>query len=444
MSEKDLNVCATPEDKIIEFQPDALELKNQRLPLGIKLCVWLPFVVLVSAIIWACIAKVDVVIPGSGKLVTNTPTIVMKPLERSVIKVINVRIGDIVRKGQILITFDPTINNAEASRLKNELGAYTAEYNRLRAEFSGVEYKPGSGQFEQWQKAIYDQRQRYFRERMTYFDEAVAQVKASIKSKGDSLNKQRERLAAVQQLEDMFRKLHESKVTSLKELIQMSISRMEMEATVDQLENELLELQHRLGSLQAEKNSFIQEWLNSVSENMVQADRNRTSIAKEYDKVARLIEYVYLRAPCDAVVHEIAAFSPGSAVQEAEALITLIPIDGNIELEGEIRPQDIGKVKVGSPVRVKLTAFPFQKHGTLNGVVRNISENTIERSGGQMPVSYFRARISISGQLNKVPDDFRLIPGMEAQCEIKCDTRRVITYILYPLIKALDETAREP
>ena len=59
-------------------------------------------------------------------------------------------------------------------------------------------------------------------------------------------------------------------------------------------------------------------------------------------------------------------------------------------------------------------------------------------------MKYYRARISVSGELRNIDEGFRLIPGMEAQCEIKCDRRRVIEYILHPLIKALDEAAREP
>ena len=210
-------------------------------------------------------------------------------------------------------------------------------------------------------------------------------------------------------------------------------------------ENALLELQHKMGTTKAEQNSFVQEWRNKISEDMVSVDRNLTSVKKEYDKVARLIEYVYLRAPCESVVHEIASFSPGSAVQEAEALITLIPLNGEIELECKIRPQDIGKIKVGSKSRIKLSAYPFQKYGTLDGTVRTISENTFQEQSNALEAgAYYRTRVTVSGKLNTKAKDFRLIPGMEAQCEIKCDRRRVIEYVLYPLIKALDEAGREP
>ena len=433
-----------PPEQIIKSQPDALEIKNQVLPRAIRFCVWFPAITVGIAIVWACVAKTDVIVEGGGKLVTNRPTIVMKPLERSVIKQIHVRIGDMVKAGQILITFDPEINKAEADRLKNEIVALEAQLSRLQAEFQAQPYNGNQEQFSRWQVAIYLQRQEYYREKLNYYSEASKQLEASVKRNQDSLLKQKERLESMKTLEEMFRSLHEKKAASLKDLIQVSLSRMEMESTVDQLENELLELEHRKGTLNADKNSFIQEWRNKISEEMVTVDRNLASIRKEYDKQARLLEYVHLRAPCNAIVHEVAPFSPGSAVREAESLITLIPLEGDIEVEAELRPEDIGKVKVGAQAKVKLTAWPFQKHGTLDGLVRNISEDTLEKNMAGVPVSYYRVRVTVSGKLKGVKDDFRLIPGMETQCEIKCGRRRVIEYVLYPLIKAFDETAREP
>ena len=433
-----------PPRQIIESLPDALEITNQPLPVFIKFGVWFPVVAVILVIIWASLAQNDVIVQGNGKLVTNRPTIVMKPLERSVIKQIHVRIGDMVKTGQILITFDPEINKAEADRLRNEIVALEAQLSRLQAEFQGKNYAGSGEQFSRWQVAIYRQRQEFFKEKLNYYSEALKQLDASVKSNQDSLRKQKERLDSMKTLEDMFRSLHQKKAASLKDLIQMSISRMEMESTVDRLANELLELEHRKGITIAEKNTFIQEWRNKISEEMVSVDRNLASIRKEYDKQARLLEYVNLRSPCNAIVHEVAPFSPGSAVREAESLITLIPLEGSIELEAELRPEDIGKVRPGAQAKIKLTAWPFQKHGTLDGVVRNISEDTLEKNVGGSQISYYRVRVTISGKLRGVKENFRLIPGMESQCEIKCGRRRIIEYVLYPLIKALDETAREP
>lgn len=437
-----------PEDAV-DFQPDALEIKNQKLPLWARYSVFSSFIFLAGAILWACLGKVDVIIQANGKLVSDRQNIVMKPLERTLIKKVNVKIGDIVMPDQVLITFDPTINSAESERLKNELNALTAQFQRLKSEFEETPYLvQGSEKSSKWQQAIYTQRQKHYQEKINYYDGALKQLDAARKGKEDNLRKQQERLAAVKKIEEMFKTLHGKQVTSLKELLQISITRMEMESNVDTLENSLIELSHQRESMSSEKKSFIQEWRSNLSEEMVKVERELSSMQKQYEKNERLVSAVYLRAPCKAVVQELAAFPEGSAVREAESLVTLVPLDGTIEVEAEIQPQDIGKVKVGSSARIKLNAYPFQKHGTLDGEIRDISEDTLQH---QKPSSepgnsnsYYRAKITTSGKLHGTPAAFRLIPGMEVQTEIKTGERRIIEYVVYPLIKSLDETAREP
>lgn len=95
---------------------------------------------------------------------------------------------------------------------------------------------------------------------------------------------------------------------------------MQMEVEVDRLRNNLKELEHEEQSVIASRNSFMEEWRKAISEEMVKVRRELTSTLMEYQKQRQLATYVYLRAPCEAVVHEIASFSEGSAVREAEAL----------------------------------------------------------------------------------------------------------------------------
>ena len=433
----------------IEFQPDALEIANSRLPLWARYSVLFAFLFVAGALLWATLGKVDVIVTGNGKVVSDKQTIVMKPLELTVIEKIHVRVGEIVQPGQVLITFRPTINMAEAQRLKLEINSLSAQFERLQAEFHDRDYQASSQErFPRLQEAIFRQRREYYLQKLSYYDEALKQLDAQKKSREENLAKQRERLAEIQKLEETFIQLMARKAMTLKDLTETKLSRMQMEATVDEMENSLLELAHLRESTLSSKNAFIQEWRNSISEKLVETERELSSNQQQYEKNRMRVDSLQLRAPCEAVVHELASFSEGSAVREAEALITLIPLDGHLELEAEIRPQDIGKVRPGSEVRIKLNAYPFQKYGTLDGIVRIISEDTFTQQGrpgdlGQS-MTYYRARITLSGQLRNQPDKFRLIPGMEAVAEIKTGRRRIIEYLIYPLIKALDETAREP
>ena len=260
------------------------------------------------------------------------------------------------------------------------------------------------------------------------------------------MRQQELRLKALNEITDMYDSLLKKRAASRKDLLEIQMQRMQLEADISKLKNSIQEAHHEMESQAASKQTFIMEWGKDISEQMVQVERNLMTTMKSLEKVKQLNNYVVLRAPCDAIVHEIAQFPVGSAVREAEALITLVPINCKIELEAEIPAKDIGKVKVGDNVRVKLNAFPFQKHGTLDGIVRNISEDTFQReSRGELDnPTYYRARIERSGKLRNIHKNFRLIPGMEAQAEIKVGTRSVLEYIVYPLIKSLDEAIREP
>jgi len=108
---------------------------------------------------------------------------------------------------------------------------------------------------------------------------------------------------------------------------------------------------------------------------------------------------------------------------------------------------DVGHVETGSEVRLKLEAWPFQKHGTLPGRVRTVSDDTFtpdpKKDGQQRP--YYKARVEvIATDLRDVPRSFRLIPGMAVTAEIKAGERTILSYFLYPLLRGLDESIREP
>jgi len=251
-------------------------------------------------------------------------------------------------------------------------------------------------------------------------------------------------LEKLKQIETMYVELRKNNAASLKDTLQ--IQTMELEASIDEARNSLVEQEHQEQTAVASKNSYIEEWRNTISTELVKIQREYISTQRQYDKIEAQLSFDSLRAPCNAMVHEIANFSVGSAVREAEALITLVPLDSGIELEAEVLPQDIGKVHIGSEVRVKLNSFPFQKYGTLDGVVRNISEDSFQKSQNEPGATrtYYRARIMLSGKLRHTEKNFRLIPGMECQAEIRVGDRRIIEYLVHPLIKSLDESMREP
>ncbi len=442
MSKKKMKIASDA----IEFLPDAMEIEQEKLPWFAKVgAIWL-FLVLAAVIAWACIGEVDVIVKTTGHIVTDEGNIVMKPIESAIIREIKVRQGDIVNKGDVLITFDPSLSQADVDRIKREIEALEATFARYDAEFNRRDYNDESNQNTTWQTSIFKQRQLYYKEKINYYESNRNRLVAASKSTKERYEKYCEILDSMTKIEDMYSNLQKKNVVSYKETLEVTMSRMQNEVEVDKLRNQIVEYEHEILSLDAEKQAFIEEWRNAISEKMVETNRELESDRKQLAKAESIASYVQICAPCKAIVHDMAMFPVGSAVAEAEALITLVPLDGKLEVEAELRPQDIGRVHVGSDVRVKLNAFPFQKHGTLDGKVRLISGNTFSRQGEPAAAgrTYYRTFIGVTGSLRNVGDDFTLIPGMEVEAEIKSGRRRIIEYLVYPLIKGLDEAFKEP
>lgn len=435
----------------VAFQPPALAIRRQRLPLPARCGPLGCLLFLAGVLLWAWHSQIDVIVRGDGRVAGASQNVVIKPLERVVIKEILVKPGELVRRDQVLFVFDPDINQSEIERLQHEIDTLSAQYERLQAQFSDQPYAPSGGNAEAGvQEAIFRQKTGFYQQKRQYFRQSIEQVEAAMVSTQEGMRKQQERLELIRQMEGMYQELKQSHAVSLRELLEVEMSRLQMEAEYDKLKNTLVEQGHQRQGVIASENSFVEEWRQNISEEMVKIYRELSSYRKQMEKQQKqLHSYSVLRAPAEAVVHEMAAFSIGSAVREAEALITLVPLEGGVELEVEIAPQDIGRVQVGSPVRIKLNAYPFQKYGTLSGRVRTLSADTFQKTregGAGVGATYYQARITLDpeSRLRRQPASFRLIPGMLVQAEIKTGTRRLIEYLIYPLIKSLDEAGREP
>ena len=217
----------------------------------------------------------------------------------------------------------------------------------------------------------------------------------------------------------------------------------------------IAELEHEAASAAAQRDAYAQEWREKVADELVSVRHDRESAEDELSKALRRRAMVSLAAPEDAIVLKIAQRSIGSVLREAEILFTLVPLDAPLEAEVRIAPRDIGRLNVGEEVRVKLDAFPFQHHGTVKGVVATISPDAFRpgRNGtdGSQPAQpegaapFHKARVRLSDtDLRNVPAHHRLLPGMTVTAEIKLGERRVISYLLWPIMKGLDESLREP
>ncbi|MBF0628009.1 MAG: HlyD family type I secretion periplasmic adaptor subunit [Magnetococcales bacterium] len=452
----------TPE--AIEFQPALEEIIAEEPPkrmLRVLTLMLTFFAVMLGIAIWF---EIEIVVVGSGRLTTSSPSIVLQPLERSVIRQVLVKPGDKVTKGQVLAQLDPTFTQADLAQLLVQQRALLAQVARLDAELNAGEYLPTdpANRDQQLQSTLFTQRRSQYNAKIQEFDEEINTVLITL----DSLEQDRKNLLRhleiMRQIKKMRESLLETNAGSRLNLLESEYSLIRVERELQGVVSTADEKRHALTSKRAARQSFVDEWRGQILENLVKSRQELSRIEENLNKATRMQDLVELIAPVDGVVLEVANRSQGSVVREAEPLIVLVRSDDTLIAEIEIASADVGYVRHGDPVRLKVDAFPYQRHGWLEGTLRDvIQESTANRAassqmegGGASPlqqriglgqVAVHRAHVDITrADLQDFAAGTILIPGMTLNAEIKVGMRSVISYFIFPVLRGFGESIREP
>lgn len=434
---------------VIEFLPDADEIERSPLPRSARITLHVLLAALVSFLLWASFSEIDQVVVAHGRLVTPSANIVVQPLETSIVQSIDVKIGQIVKKGQHLATLDPTFAQADETQLRNQLNSLENQEKSLEAELFGKKPidKASANSDGQLQAELSLERQANYLAQVAKMDENIARLQATLATNHHDQQLLSERVKPLREIENMQETLISRNFGARVRLLEAQEKRQEVERELQLSKNRELEIKRELASLEAEKVAFKKNWRQKMMEEMLSTSRDKISVVEQLQKANKRRELVTLTSPSDAVVLDIAKLSLGSVVQGGGAFFTLVPLGTDLEAEIEIDSSDVGYVKVADESRIKLDAYPFQRHGVLNGNVRIISEDAFRGESESNPkvAAYYKGRISLSNlHLKKMPALARLLPGMTLNAEIVVGKRSVISYLLWPLTRALDEALHEP
>jgi HlyD family secretion protein len=443
----------------VPFQPDAAMIDERRLPWAARSVIYIVAALLISAVLWATFSRVDRVVTARGKLITIDPLMVVQPLETAVIRSINVGVGDYVRAGAVLATLDPTFTESQEVATRERLNSMRAEAMRLEAEIYGNVFPPDpadpslDAKYLRLQTAIHSHRTAEYAAATSSSDADIARYDAALTTNRTAQQGLKERLKVIGQIESMRQELMSLSAGSKLSLLTTQLDRMSLGDQLAEKQYQEKELLQQAAAAREQKEKYINNWIREGGEKLTQVQQEISTATQQLAAAERRRSLVVLRAPADGVVLELGQRSIGSVAKEAEPLVTLVPRDNKVEAEVDIDSADVARLRVGDTVRVKLDALPFQRHGTLDGTLRVITENSFQpdkggRTGDSKPdgqPAFFRARIALGPlELRDVPQDFRLIPGMTATSEIKVGRRTIISYLLDPIVRLFDESLREP
>jgi HlyD family type I secretion membrane fusion protein len=441
-------------DVVGAFESATASVLLRTAPLNEHIILYVLAAMLVVAVGLMSVVKLDKAVNSIGRIVTAAGSIYISPFDTGIVREVKVKPGEVVKKGQTLALLDPTFTHADLKQLQQRYDSDQAAVARGEAELAGKTYVySASDPYQSTQGGIWLKRQAEYRSNLANFDGQIRGIEAQIAQYQADTDKYGKRLKLAGDLENVYQPLLDKGYVSKLQVMQASDSSTEMSRLLADAGNQAAQSRQSLASLKAQRDAFIQKWQSDTGAQLV-ADRNDLDITRQnLEKAQKLSDLTTLDAPADAVVLRVGKVSTGSIATgggtlntNLEPLFTLVPLDAPVEADVNIRAADIGFIKVGDPVQLKLDAYRFMQHGTAKGVVKSISEGSFTTDDNNMAVDpYFKVQVTIKEvKLRNVPADFRLVPGMTLVGDILVGKRTILSYIVEGALRTGSEAMREP
>jgi hemolysin D len=443
------------ENVIHLFQSESAEILEIPEPFGIRATTYVAVALVIAAIVLAWFVKLDRVVSSTGgEIVSTTANEILQSMDPAIIKTINAQVGDRVKKGQVLATLDPTFATADVDTLRLQVANYDAIIARTQAELSGRVYKPAPSKdlevdrYGKIQEALFIQRKSQYDEQMRAYTAQLSEQMAVLDKLKNDQSRYNERIKIAAEIEGMRRDLYQMQVGSKLNQLTAIDQKTELLRSMEFDRNTITETAEKVKAAQATRDSYAQKWLSDTSQELVNARKERDTANRQLEKAIRKKDLVVLKANQDSVVMSWAQHSVGSVLKDAEPLITLAQLNAPVEAEIRISPKDIGFIRPGDPVKMKLEAFDYVEHGLLTGSVAWISEGTFkidDATNQPVQLSYYKARVNLTDtSLRNIPSSFRIIPGMTLSGDIRIGERSILMYLISGAIKGVSEGMREP
>ena len=442
---------------ILEFQQPSTAVINAPIPRNARGTIWVVASLFVAVLIAAGTIKVDQVVTAGGEVVSRAPTELVQPLETSIVRSIDVRVGEKVHAGQVLARLDPTFAAADVSALASQVATLQAEVTRLQAEAAGKPFAyDGSDPKLALQAAIFAQRSSEYNYKLQNYKEKIDSLMAAIESANADARGYRDRLQVATEVESMRRQLEKLQVGSKLNTLAAMDNRAEMERDYLSAVQQARSASRDLGAQVAERDGFVQSWHADVSQKLAEQLAKLSDARQQLRKAELRRELVVLRADRAGTVLTIAKVSAGAVVPSGDKLITLTPADAPLEIEANILGRDSGYVHLGDKVAIKFATFPSNRYGLAYGTLRLVSSNSFADLPGQAEssssvpppgpgVPYYRAHITIDTvKLHGTPPGFHLTPGMPVEADIKVGRQTVLSYLLEIVLPVAQNAMREP
>lgn len=424
-----------------EFKPLLCEIEDKPIsPFG-RFTFWVVTALILITLLWLIIGKIDIVVNARGVVIPDGEAKIIQSFDNGVITNIKVKEGDFVKKGQLLIDLDSSTSSANLETVSKNLEQSKLEARRLKANGIGTSFNNLEQNNQEVseevaiQQKLYKENQKSINNSISARRHEIAQLENQINS---SLAQKRDYEFQYKSAEDRERRLKNvieiiayndyqqavDRKNSLREnIVRINSEILRLRAQQAQIRNEIAQMQADFKIQNLDNFAITQKRINEL-----EANKEQLEFSNKKQKIV---------APCDGYIDELMVHTIGGIVTPAQELIALTPAEKPLMIKAKVINRDIGFIKIGMPVSIKIDTFDFQKYGILHGTISSISQNSIEdKDLGLIYEVYIKPTEDTLLIDNK---EQKISTGMTLNAEIEIGKRRIIEFFIYPLIKYLDE-----
>ena len=405
-----------------EFLPAALSLQASPVsPVGRWVARLLMLMVSI-ALAWSIFGRIDIIVDAHGRVVPSSRTKTISSMEIGVVRALHVTDGQAVKAGDHLVELDTRVSDSERDKAVGDEESAQLQALRSRALLASLDNGTpprlrSAGDIPQArvadaQRQLDDQWRDYQAKRMR-LDQDIA------------------RYADALPLASQRAKDYEA----------LAVSHDVSQHAWSEKEQARIDLEGQLRDARAEQVSLAAETRKSAEDALYEAERSLGDAAQDARRARVHSELLTLDSPVDGTVQDLSIHTVGAAVPAAQPLMQIVPRDGPIEIEAMLDNKDVGFVVEGQPAQVKIDAFSYSKYGTVPAHVAHVSRDAVQDDKKNwlyaVTIVLDRATLVVEGK------DVRVTPGMTASIDIRTGDRRVIEYVLSPLVEHAKESLRE-
>ena len=453
------------QNKYGDFMPAAIEvLETPPSPAG-RLTLWLLIFFVVATIVWMTVGKIDEIASAPGSVIPQGYVKAIQSERDGVVEKLAVQDGQTVKKGDILVQLDNKVDAAEVQKLREDLDYYNMAIDSMEALLLGTPFEPSQKKYKYLRAEDMKEQSDWFSNKQATLkareNVSIAQI-AAAKAKVTAEEANRDKYAALLvdsiEAEHRMKELNQTNSINEFQVFQYRKDRIDTQQNLVAEHAAILAVQAGVEEGAQRLLDARVEFFDEINSKIIEDWGIRDKVELELIRAERADQATVIRAPVDGRVATMAVHNEGVVVKAGEPLLTVVPLGQKLQVEAWVSNRDIGFIKTGQKVDVKVATFDFQKFGVIPGKVLRISPDAGEvgiarqenaGSTGEatnIPEKKYSYRAIIELERDYITIDeqkIKFTPGMVVTAEIKTGQRRIIQYFLDTFRKYANDSLRE-